>query len=163
VESSADAIIATRLDGSITSWNAGAQRIYGYSASEMVGASLARLVPTDRQTEEDDILTRIERGERVEHFETVRRTKDGKRIDVSLTVSPIYDQEGVIRGASHVARDISDRFGTWRRSACIPKSWRAWGYSRAVWRTISTTSLPESWKCQPGGDSMPVEPQPAHP
>lgn len=109
VESSDDAIISKDLSGNAITWNRGAERLYGYAAAEMVGRPMALLLPPDRPDEEGIILERLRTGERVEHFETVRRTKDGKGIDVSLTVSPIYDQEGAIRGASHVARDISDR------------------------------------------------------
>ena len=107
VESSDDAIIGKDLNGIITSWNKGAEKIYGYSANEMVGASILRLIPPERQAEEDYILGKIRRGEKVEHFETVRRTKDGRLIDISVTVSPIKDAAGNIIGASKIGRDIS--------------------------------------------------------
>ena len=109
VESSDDAIIGKTLDGVITVWNRGAERLFGYSVSEAVGQSMKLLVPPDRANEEADILARIGRGERVEHFETVRVRKDGKTIDVSATISPIRDSRGVIVGASKIARDISER------------------------------------------------------
>lgn len=109
VESSDDAILSKALDGTITSWNAGAEKIYGYSASEMLGHKVWRLVPTERHEEILRILDQIRRGQSVDHLETVRVTKDGRRIDVSLTVSPIRDDHGVVIGASAIARDITER------------------------------------------------------
>lgn len=109
VESSDDAIISKTTAGTIRTWNAGAQRVYGYAAAEIIGRQMTLLLPEDRLDEEADILQRIQRGERVEHFETVRRTKDGELIDVSLTISPIRDKNGRIVGASHIARDITQR------------------------------------------------------
>jgi PAS domain S-box-containing protein len=109
VESSDDAIIGKDLDGIITSWNKGAQKIFGHTAAEMVGTSILRLIPADRQDEENQILDKIKRGESVEHFETLRQTKDGRLIDVSVTSSPIRDATGKVIGASKVARDISER------------------------------------------------------
>lgn len=109
IESSDDAIIGKDLDSIVTSWNQGAVKIFGYTVSEMVGTSIMRLIPADRQDEEVHILGRIRRGERVEHFETQRRTKDGRLIDVSVTASPIKDAAGTIIGASKVARDITSR------------------------------------------------------
>ncbi|WP_051195810.1 PAS domain-containing sensor histidine kinase [Meiothermus rufus] len=109
VTSSTDAIASKTLEGIVTSWNASAERILGYSAREMVGQSIRRIIPPERQHEEDMILARIRAGERVEHYETVRLTKDGRRIDISLTVSPVRDASGRIIGASKVARDITER------------------------------------------------------
>jgi PAS domain S-box-containing protein len=109
VESSDDAIISKTLRGVILTWNAAAERVYGYDASETIGREMAMLLPHDRLHEEAEILARIARGERVEHFETVRRSKSGDLIDVSLTISPTRDRHGKITGASHVARTISDR------------------------------------------------------
>jgi PAS domain S-box-containing protein len=109
VDSSDDAIISKTLKGVITAWNHGAEKIFGYSASEAVGQPMAMLIPPERANEEPEILTRIARGVSVEHFETVRMRKDGQRIDVSVTISPIRDNNGVITGASKVARDISGR------------------------------------------------------
>jgi PAS domain S-box-containing protein len=100
VDSSDDAIVAKDLNGVVTSWNLGAERIFGYPADEMVGTPILRLIPRDRRAEEDDILSRVRRGERVDHFETVRVTKDGRLIHVSITVSPIKDLSGKIVGAS---------------------------------------------------------------
>ncbi len=107
VESSDDAIIGKDLNGIITSWNRGAEQIFGYDAAEMVGGSILRLIPDDRREEEAHIIERIRRGERVQHFETIRRTKSGRLIDVSITASPIKDHDGRIVGASKIARDVT--------------------------------------------------------
>jgi PAS domain S-box-containing protein len=109
VESSDDAIVSKDLTGVIQTWNSGAERIFGYTAAEMIGTSILRLIPPELRSEEKTILERQRRGERVEHYETVRVTKDGRRIDVSLTVSPIRDSSGTVVGASKVARDITAR------------------------------------------------------
>ncbi len=109
VDSSDDAVFSKGLDGTILSWNAGAERIYGYRAEEVVGRPVFPLVPQDRPNEIPDILERLKRGERVEHYETVRVRNDGRRIDVSLTISPIRDDGGHIIGASTIARDITKR------------------------------------------------------
>jgi PAS domain S-box-containing protein len=109
VESSEDAIISKSLDGIILSWNGGAQRIFGYTAQEVIGRPVSLLIPADRQDEEPKILARIRAGERVDHFETIRQRKDGRRIDISLTISPIRDEWGRIMGASKIARDITER------------------------------------------------------
>jgi PAS domain S-box-containing protein len=107
VNSSGDAIISKDLKGVITSWNRGAERLFGYTAAETVGQPVSMLFPPDRADEEPEILSRISRGEVIDHYETVRRRKDGSLIDISLTVSPIYDERGNIIGASKIARDIS--------------------------------------------------------
>jgi two-component system, chemotaxis family, CheB/CheR fusion protein len=109
VESSDDAIVSKDLNGIITSWNAGAQRLFGYSAEEVVGKSVTILIPADRFDEEPGILERIRRGERIEHYETVRMRKDGTHFHVSLSVSPLKDSTGTIVGASKIARDITER------------------------------------------------------
>jgi PAS domain S-box-containing protein len=109
VDGSDDAIIGKNLNSIITSWNQGAERIFGYSAEEMIGTSIMRLIPLERQEEEEEILSCLKRGERFEHFETVRTTKEGRRLHVSLTVSPIKDANGRVVGASKIARDITDR------------------------------------------------------
>ncbi|HYG10388.1 MAG TPA: PAS domain S-box protein, partial [Pyrinomonadaceae bacterium] len=109
IESADDAIVSKTLEGIITSWNQGAQRIFGYTAEEVIGKPVAILIPEDHQDEEPTILSRIRRGERIEHYETIRMRKDGTLIDISLTVSPIKDPDGVIIGASKIARDISER------------------------------------------------------
>ncbi len=107
VESSEDAIIGKDLNGIISSWNSGAEKIFGYSPAEMVGNSIMRLIPADRQEEEIQILRKIKCGERMQHFETVRQAKDGRFVDVSVTVSPIKDSTGRVVGESKVARDIT--------------------------------------------------------
>jgi PAS domain S-box-containing protein len=109
VESSDDAIVGKTLEGVITAWNGGAERIFGYTAREAVGQHITLIIPAERRAEEDDVLARLRRGERIDHFETVRQAKDGRRIDISLTVSPVRDAEGRIIGASKVARDITRR------------------------------------------------------
>ena len=109
VESSADAIISKDMDGTITSWNTGAERIYGYAAEEAVGRNIAMLAPADQAQEIPHIMERLRRGERIEHHETRRRTKDGRIIDVSLAISPIVEGDGRITGASIIARDITER------------------------------------------------------
>ncbi len=109
VESSDDAIIGKTLDGYVTSWNRGAEMVFGYSRQEMIGRHISVLIPDDRKSEEPDILEKIRRGESVDHCETLRRRKDGMLIDISVTVSPIRDAEGKIIGASKVARDITGR------------------------------------------------------
>lgn len=109
VSSSVDAIISMTLDGTITSWNTGAERLLGYTPEEVIGESIALLIPEDRRDEQSEILARIRRGERVEHFDTVRVSKSGTCIDVSLTVSPVFDAAGRILGVSKVARNITDQ------------------------------------------------------
>src|SRR5262249_16769502 len=109
VSSSDDAIISKDLDGIVKSWNAAAERIFGYTAAEAVGQSIRLIIPSDRLGEEDEVLRRIAPGQSVTHFETVRVRKDGSLIPISLTVSPIFDAKGAVIGASKIARDISDR------------------------------------------------------
>ena len=109
VESSEDAIVSKDLSGIVTTWNDGARRIFGYSAEEMVGRPIAILIPEDRESEEASILARIRRGERVDHYDTVRRRKSGELISISLTVSPVRGVDGKIIGASKIARDVTER------------------------------------------------------
>jgi PAS domain S-box-containing protein len=109
IGSSEDAIISKNLDGIITSWNSGAERLFGYTADEAIGQPVTMLMPPERVDEEPGIIARIRRGERIEHYDTVRRRKDGSAVDISLTVSPIKDADGTIIGASKIARDITDR------------------------------------------------------
>jgi PAS domain S-box-containing protein len=109
VESSDDAIVSKSLDGIIVSWNGAAEEMFGYTAEEIAGKSIRMVIPPDRQDEEDEVLARIRRGERVEHFETIRVRKDGTLFPVSLTISPIFDDDGQVIGASKIARDISER------------------------------------------------------
>jgi PAS domain S-box-containing protein len=109
VESSDDAIVSKTLDGIITSWNAGAQALFGYSAEDAVGQSILLIVPPERHDEEAEILRKLRIGEKINHFETVRLAKDGRRVEISLSVSPIRDSTGTIVGASKIARDITDK------------------------------------------------------
>ena len=108
-ETSEDAIVMKDLDGVITSWNKGAERVFGYAADEVIGKPVSLLIPADRYDEEPSILARIRKGHRVEPYETVRRRKDGSLIDISLTVSPLTDATGTVVGASKIARDITDK------------------------------------------------------
>jgi PAS domain S-box-containing protein len=109
IATSEDAIVSKDLQGIVTSWNRGAQRVFGYTADEMVGKSIMQLIPPDRHSEEREIIDRLRKGERVEHYETVRRRKDGSEVHISLAVSPLKDETGTIVGASKIARDISER------------------------------------------------------
>jgi PAS domain S-box-containing protein len=117
VESSEDAIISKDLQGIITAWNRGAEKVFGYSTSEAIGKPMLMLIPAERANEESDILDRIRRGESVKHFETVRMRKDGTRVDISEAISPIQNARGVIVGASKIARDITDRKAAEQRLA----------------------------------------------
>ena len=103
IASSEDGIVSKTLEGRITSWNASAERIFGYTAAEAIGQSITFLMPPDRVNEEVGILARLKRGERIEHFETVRRRKDGRDINVSLSISPLRDASGRVIGASKIA------------------------------------------------------------
>jgi PAS domain S-box-containing protein len=109
VESSDDAIVGKDLNSTVTSWNAAAEKLFGYPAAEIIGKSVRLIIPADRQDEEDEVLRRIRVGQRIEHFETIRRRKDGTPVPVSLTISPIRNERGVVVGASKIARDITDR------------------------------------------------------
>ena len=109
VEFSDDAIITKDLNGIITSWNKGAERLFGYAASEIIGKPVVMLIPPDRENEEPNILARLRQGQRIDHYETIRRRKDGTLLDISLTVSPVKDADGKIIGASKIARDITER------------------------------------------------------
>jgi PAS domain S-box-containing protein len=109
VESSDDAILSKDLDGTITSWNGGATRLFGYAPDEILGKPVTVLIPDDRLHEEPGIIERIRRGERIDHYETVRRRKDGTLVEISLTVSPLKDTDGRVIGASNISRDISER------------------------------------------------------
>jgi PAS domain S-box-containing protein len=119
VESSDDGIVGMDLDGTITAWNHGAERLYGYDAAEAIGRSIRIVVPDNRQEEESEVLARIKRGERVEHFETIRCRKDGTCVPVSLSLSPIRDDDGNVVGASKIARDITERGRAAERAAFL--------------------------------------------
>jgi PAS domain S-box-containing protein len=121
VESSDDAIVSKNLDGIITSWNTGAARVFGYTAEEAIGQPITIVIPQDRQGEEREILTRIRRGERIDHFETIRQRKHGSLIVVSLTVSPVKNAEGKIVGASKIARDITEQKSNQERIATLAR------------------------------------------
>src|SRR5262249_4189503 len=109
VESADDAIIGKTLDGIVTSWNKGAEKLFGYTASEIIGQPITILHPPENPDEEPRILARIRRGERIDHYETRRVRKDGSILDVALTVSPIHGRNGAIIGVSKIVRDISER------------------------------------------------------
>lgn len=109
VDASSDAILSKNLDGTITSWNASAERIFGFTAEEMVGENIRRLIPAELQPEEDEILSKLRAGQFIDHFETVRMTKSGARLEVSLSISPIRNAEGEVVGAAKIARDITSR------------------------------------------------------
>src|SRR5690349_8396599 len=109
VDSSDDAIVSKDLNGIILSWNVAAERMFGYSAAEAIGQSIRMIIPDVRQSEEDFVLGEIRAGRAVSHHETIRQRKDGSLIPISLSVSPIYDDKGMIIGASKIARDITER------------------------------------------------------
>lgn len=142
VDSSSDAIISKDLAGVITSWNESAERLFGYTAAEAIGHTVASLlIPEDRQAEEPEILSRLRKGERVDHFETVRRRKDGSLIDISLTISPVRDEHGVIIGASKIARDITE---SKRIQAALMES-------GTRFRQLADTMPQIVWTAQPDG------------
>ena len=109
VQSSDDAIVSKDLNSIVTSWNPAAERMFGYPAKEMIGRSIRAIIPDDRQYEEDEVIARIRAGETVDHFETIRKRKDGTLIDISLSISPVRDDKGTVVGASKIARDITER------------------------------------------------------
>jgi PAS domain S-box-containing protein len=115
IQSSDDAIISKTLEGIITSWNTSAERIFGYTSQEMIGTHITRIVPTDRLDEEPKILERLKKGDRIDHFETKRITKDGRLLDISLSISPVKNSKGIIIGASKIARDITAQKRTEQR------------------------------------------------
>lgn len=124
VASSDDAILSKDLEGVITSWNRGAERMFGYTAEEMIGSSILRLIPRDRHAEESVILSKLRRGERLDHYETIRQKKDGRLFDVSITVSPLTDENGNVIGASKIARDISEQKRAQRALHESEQRWR---------------------------------------
>ena len=145
IESSDDAIVSKDLNGIITSWNAGAEKLFGFSANETIHKPITLIIPPDRYHEEQQILDRIHSGERVDHFDTVRRRKDGTLINVSLTVSPIKHLDGRVIGASKIARDISERVRNDRRrlaqytvASLLAGSWTLEEASPAILQTITS-------------------------
>jgi PAS domain S-box-containing protein len=151
VESSDDSIITKDLDGIIKSWNKGAERVFGYTAEEAVGKPITILIPPERQDEEPAILGRIRRGERIDHYETIRKHKDGSLINISLTVSPVKDAQGKIIGASKIARDVTDRKRSDEHIAtlALEAEHRAKNILATVQATVnlSQAKTPEELKC----------------
>jgi PAS domain S-box-containing protein len=145
VESSDDAIVSKDLQGTVTSWNAGAERMFGYTAEDIVGRSIRTIIPDERQFEEDEVLARIRRGETVDQYETVRRRKDGTRISVSLRVSPVRNAAGAIVGASKIARDISQQQLLARQSAFLAEAGAVLGSSldyESTLRAVANLAVP---------------------
>ena len=145
VESAGDAIVSKDLNSIVTSWNQGAERMFGYTSAEVVGQSMRLIIPENRQAEEDDLVARIGRGERISHFETVRKHKDGRLIPVSLTVSPIRLSSGDIVGASNITRDISDQKRAAERSAFLSEVVSVLAGSleyETTLKTIATLAVP---------------------
>ncbi|MEY2537729.1 MAG: hypothetical protein QOG67_1469 [Verrucomicrobiota bacterium] len=149
IESSDDAIITKDLNGCITSWNAAAERLFGYMPEEIMGKPIITLIPPDRHHEEPHILERIRRGEPIDHYETVRRRKDGTLLDISVTVSPLKDQSGQIVGASKVARDITERIRNERRRtaqyAVASLLAGSWSLAEAGPRVIESIAAIGNW------------------
>jgi PAS domain S-box-containing protein len=141
VESSDDAIISKNLDGIIRSWNSGATRIFGYTAQEAIGQPVTILIPPDHVDEEPAILERLRRGERIEHYETIRRRKDGALLDISLTVSPIFDEHGKVEGASKIARDITE----------LKRTEKALSESEQLFRALANTIPNLAWMADADG------------
>ena len=142
IDSSEDAIISKDLNGIVTSWNKSAERLFGYTAAEMVGQPITVLIPIDRQDEEPKILSRLRRGERVDHFQTVRKRKDGSLLEISLTISPIKDIHGNIVGASKIARDITQQ----------KRAEEALLASEARFRQLANAMPQMVWTATPAGD-----------
>src|SRR6266436_8366228 len=145
VESSEDAIVSKDLNGIITSWNGGAEKLFGFSADQVINKPITVIIPPDRYHEEQQILDRIHAGERVDHFDTVRRRKDGTLVNVSLTVSPIKHADGRVIGASKIARDISERVRSDRRrlaqytvASLLAGSWTLDEAAPAILQTVSS-------------------------
>ena len=141
VESSEDAIVAKNIDGVVIAWNPAAEKLFGWTAREMIGGSIRRLLPPDREKEEDEILARIRSGHRVEPFYTQRKHKDGHLLDVSISVSPVRDEAGTIIGASNITRDV----GPYLRAQ------RELRESEERFRTLAETISQLVWIAQPDG------------
>ena len=139
VQSSDDAIVSKDLNSVVTSWNPAAERIFGYSADEMIGRSIRTIIPDDRQYEEDEVIARIRAGEAVDHFETIRKRKDGTLIDISLSISPVRDEHGTIVGASKIARDITEQL---RARAAEERNRRQAAFLSRLTATFATSLEP---------------------
>jgi PAS domain S-box-containing protein len=137
IESTDDAIISKDINGIITSWNPSAERLFGYLAAEVIGKSITIIIPADRQHEEPVILERIRRGERIDHYETVRQRKDGSLLDISLTISALRDEQGRVIGASKIARDITERKRAEQQTATLARE--AEHRTRNILATVSAT------------------------
>jgi PAS domain S-box-containing protein len=154
VETSDDAIIAKDLNGIITSWNRGAEHLFGYTADEVIGKPVSLLIPPDRHDEEPTILERLRRGERIDHYETVRQSKDGSLVDISLTVSPVKDAKGKVIGTSKIARDISERKRAAEQQEMLVREMRhriknAFAVVSGIVRlTALSAATPEEMSCQ---------------
>lgn len=144
VETSDDAIISKSLDGIIRTWNAGAEQLFGFSAQEAIGQSITLIIPPELRDEEKDILARLRQGERIEHFETVRLAKNGRRIDISLSISPVRDSEGHVIGASKIAREITQQKLAQRR---LDDSERSAAESQARLQFAARVSGTGFWYC----------------
>ena len=140
VESTEDAVIGMTLDGTITAWNLAAERMYGYTAVEAIGRSIRIVLPPERQQEESLVLDRVRRGERLEHFETIRCRRDASCVPVSLTVSPIRDESGAVVGASKIARDITDRKRNAERTAFLAEAGAVLAGSLDYMATLKTVA-----------------------
>ena len=149
IESSDDAIVSKDLNGTILSWNRAAERIFGYTAEEAIGRSVRIIIPEDRQDEEDAVLAHIRKGEGVTHFDTIRKRKDGSLVPISLTVSPVHDDRGVVIGASKIARDLSDRIGAERAARRLKAVVES---SDDAIITKSLDSIITSWNPRRGAD-----------
>jgi PAS domain S-box-containing protein len=152
VQSSDDAIVSKDLNSIVTSWNPAAERMFGYTAKEMIGRSIRAIIPDDRQYEEDDVIKRIRSGEAVDHFETIRKRKDGTLLNISLTISPVRDETGTIVGASKIARDITEQLRARameernrRQAAFLSRLTAAFGVSlepRQILASLAELSVP---------------------
>ena len=153
VDTSRRCHLSKKLDGTITSWNQSAERLFGYTPEEAIGQHITLIVPWERRSEEEGILRRLAQGERVDHFETVRRRKNGTTLDLSLTISPIHDAAGRVIGASNVARDITERKRIEQALQKSEKKYREFAETATIalhwvsWTARSSGQIRRSWKC----------------
>ena len=141
VESSDEVIVSKNLDGIVTSWNAAASRVFGYTAEEMIGQSILKLIPEELHPEEKMFIEKLKSGQRIEQFETRRITKSGQTLDVSLTLSPVRDAQGKVVGASKILRDISHYANVWNSPSCGQRNLQRQGAWRQLSHTRSTIRL----------------------